>query len=90
MMFARTLKGAKRLVVLVVGLTVVAAGIAMLVTPGPGWLTILAGLAILATEFVWAGRLLKRVKQQQERITQSLFNSRQSASGAASRAQSAR
>jgi uncharacterized protein (TIGR02611 family) len=38
------------------------AGIAMLALPGPGWLTIAAGLAILATEFAWARRLLDRLK----------------------------
>jgi uncharacterized protein (TIGR02611 family) len=38
------------------------AGIAMLVLPGPGWLTIAAGLAILATEFAWARRLLDQLK----------------------------
>jgi uncharacterized protein (TIGR02611 family) len=38
------------------------AGIAMLALPGPGWLTIAAGLALLATEFAWARRLLDRLK----------------------------
>jgi uncharacterized protein (TIGR02611 family) len=38
------------------------AGIAMLVLPGPGWLTIAAGLAILATEFAWARRALDQLK----------------------------
>jgi uncharacterized protein (TIGR02611 family) len=38
------------------------AGVAMLVLPGPGWLTIAAGLAILATEFAWARRLLDQLK----------------------------
>jgi uncharacterized protein (TIGR02611 family) len=38
------------------------AGIAMLALPGPGWLTIAAGLAILATEFAWARRALDQLK----------------------------
>ena len=38
------------------------AGIAMLALPGPGWLTIAAGLAILATEFAWARRMLDQLK----------------------------
>ncbi len=38
------------------------AGIVMLVLPGPGWLTIAGGLALLAGEFVWARRLLDRLK----------------------------
>ncbi len=40
--------------VLVVGFAVVAAGIAMLVLPGPGWAAIFLGFAILATEFAFA------------------------------------
>ena len=39
------------------------AGIAMLVLPGPGWLTIAAGLAVLATEFAWARRWLDQLKE---------------------------
>ena len=38
------------------------AGIAMLALPGPGWVTIFGGLALLATEFAWARRLLDRLK----------------------------
>jgi uncharacterized protein (TIGR02611 family) len=51
-----------RLIILVVGCTVVAVGVAMVVLPGPAVLVIPAGLAILATEFLWARRLLERVK----------------------------
>ncbi len=40
-------------------MTVLLLGIAMLVLPGPGWLTIFAGMAILATEFAWARWLMK-------------------------------
>lgn len=58
------LKQAKQVVIFVVGATVVLLGVIMLVTPGQGVLTILAGLAILATEFVWARHLLKRVREQ--------------------------
>jgi uncharacterized protein (TIGR02611 family) len=47
-----------RVVVLVVGLVLIAAGLIMLVTPGPGIAAILAGLALLSTEFDWAKRLL--------------------------------
>ena len=45
-----------------VGGTVTAAGVVMLVTPGPGLLVIVAGLAILATQFAWAERALERMK----------------------------
>lgn len=47
-----------------VGGTVVAAGVVMLVTPGPGLIVILAGLAILATQFAWAERALDKLKQK--------------------------
>jgi uncharacterized protein (TIGR02611 family) len=55
-------RNAKRVAVTVVGLVVVLAGVLMLVLPGPGILTIIAGLAILASEYVWAERLLKTAK----------------------------
>lgn len=55
---------AKRLVIFVIGMTVVLAGIAMIVLPGPAIVVIPLGLAILGTEFVWAQRLLKRVKER--------------------------
>ncbi|HZD00467.1 MAG TPA: TIGR02611 family protein [Actinomycetes bacterium] len=54
----RFARHAWRGVVLVVGLALVAAGLVMLITPGPGLAAILAGLALLSTEFAWAKRLL--------------------------------
>ena len=53
-----TKRHGRRVVVAIVGAIVVLAGLAMCVLPGPGLLTVAAGLAILATEFEWAGRLL--------------------------------
>jgi len=44
--------------VLVAGIVLVLAGIAMLVLPGPGLITIVLGLVVLATEFAWAHHLL--------------------------------
>jgi uncharacterized protein (TIGR02611 family) len=49
-------------VVTIAGGVVVLAGIVMLAIPGPGLLTIAAGVAIWATEYVWAARLLQRIK----------------------------
>ena len=60
----RTLRVARMLTVLVIGSTVVLVGVVLIVTPGPAFLVIPLGIAILATEFVWARRLLKRMKQQ--------------------------
>ena len=53
-------RNTKRLAVLVAGLGVVGAGIAMLPLPGPGMIVIILGFAILATEFAWAERALDR------------------------------
>lgn len=53
----QVLTATRRLVILTVGGTVLAAGAAMLVLPGPGIATILLGLSVLATEFSWARRL---------------------------------
>jgi tellurite resistance protein TerC len=58
----QTVRQARRLVFFLFGSTLLAFGIIMLVTPGPGWLLIFAGLSVLAVEFAWARRLLKRIK----------------------------
>lgn len=53
-----------RLTILLIGVGVLSAGVAMLVLPGPGWAAIFLGLLILGTEFAWAHKLslpLKRV-----------------------------
>jgi uncharacterized protein (TIGR02611 family) len=57
------IRQARRLIVLVVGTTILLIGIVLLVTPGPALVVIPAGLAILSIEFVWARRLLRRVKR---------------------------
>ncbi len=59
---AKNLKRAKRVIIAVVGFTVLLLGVAMIFLPGPAVLVVPIGLAILATEFVWARRLLKKVK----------------------------
>lgn len=64
----RTLGQAKRLVVMVIGFTILAAGVAMIVLPGPAIIVIPVGLAILATEFIWAKKLLVTVKERIERM----------------------
>lgn len=57
-----------------VGSTIVAVGVALLVLPGPGIAVIILGLAILATEFAWARRLLHRAKHHVNRTTSRLTN----------------
>jgi len=54
---------ARKIVIGVVGVTVLVIGVAMLVLPGPGWVVIFIGLALLATEFVWAKRLLAKARE---------------------------
>lgn len=56
-------KLAKRIVVAVVGTTVLLIGVIMLVTPGPALVMIPLGLAILGAEFAWARAWLKRLRQ---------------------------
>jgi len=53
---------ARRLVIGVIGGTVVLGGVVMLVTPGPGLAVIALGMAILALEFAWARLWLRRLK----------------------------
>ena len=52
----------RRVLVAVIGFTLLAIGIALLVLPGPGLLVIAAGIAVLALEFPWAERLAKRAQ----------------------------
>jgi tellurite resistance protein TerC len=61
-----SLRTARRLAVLLIGGSVVAVGVAMLALPGPAFVVIPAGLAILATEFVWARRILRRLRESAE------------------------
>lgn len=59
----RALDATWRLIVLVVGLTLVGLGLFFLLFPGPGWATLVLGLIVLASEFTWAKRLLRPVRQ---------------------------
>ncbi len=61
-------KKIKKISVVVMGFTVVGIGVAMLVLPGPALIVIPAGLAILATEFVWAKKSLKRMQEEAKKI----------------------
>jgi tellurite resistance protein TerC len=58
-----SLRFARKVAVAVIGSTVLVFGIALIVLPGPAFVVIPLGLAILATEFLWARRLLRRVRQ---------------------------
>ena len=56
------MKQIKRIVVMVIGGTVLAAGLALIVLPGPAFIVIPLGLAILAIEFAWAKRWLRSAR----------------------------
>jgi uncharacterized protein (TIGR02611 family) len=56
------IKIVRRIIVAVVGATVLLIGIALLVLPGPAFIVIPIGLAILATEFAWARHWLNKVR----------------------------
>ncbi|WP_425474028.1 TIGR02611 family protein [Streptomyces qinzhouensis] len=62
--------------VFMVGLAVVGAGVAMLVLPGPGWVVIFAGMAIWATEFVWAQLVLRWTKRKVSEAAQRALDPR--------------
>jgi uncharacterized protein (TIGR02611 family) len=57
-----------RIVVAVIGLMVLAVGILAIPYPGPGWAIVFVGLAILATEFNWARRLLAYTRERYDKV----------------------
>jgi len=60
------MRNGKRIFVTVAGMVLLLAGLVMMVTPGPGILLILAGLAVLASEYVWAQRTLNYARAKTE------------------------
>ena len=57
------IKVVRRVIVSVIGVTVLLIGIALLVLPGPAFIVIPVGLVILATEYAWPRRWLKKVRR---------------------------
>jgi tellurite resistance protein TerC len=57
-----TYRTARRIVIAVIGVSVVIVGVAMIVLPGPAFIVIPAGLAILSIEFAFARRWLKSIR----------------------------
>lgn len=81
-MVAKTVHHAKRWVKIVIGFTLLLIGVVMLITPGPGWLIIALGLAVLAAEFVWARRWLDKIKAQGIKVRDAVLQkNRSGASG---------
>ena len=58
-----------RVIVTVVGVVLVVGGLILVPLPGPGWLIVILGLVVLASEFTWAERLLDRVRRALRRWT---------------------
>ena len=65
----RSVNHSYRVCVGVVGGLIVALGLVTIPLPGPGWLTVIAGLFVLASEFTWAERLLEFTKKHVKRWT---------------------
>jgi tellurite resistance protein TerC len=57
-------KWARRILITLVGFTVLAVGVAMIVLPGPAIIVIPVGLGILGLEFAWARRTLSQLKER--------------------------
>lgn len=55
----RVKRRSKKVLIAIVGGTVVLVGLVLVPYPGPGWLIVFAGLAILATEFAFAAKVLR-------------------------------
>jgi uncharacterized protein (TIGR02611 family) len=66
------LRWARKGGITVAGIAMMAAGVAMLVLPGPGVAVILLGLAVLASEYDWAARLLATLRQRATRMARPL------------------
>ena len=72
-----TWRNAKRLVIFIVGMTVLLIGVLLGWMPFvPAIIIIPAGLAILATEFVWAKKLLDKVKKKAQKISDTFIKNR--------------
>ncbi len=67
-MFFRSIEQVRRVFRILGGFTLLVVGVIMFFTPGPGWVVIFLGLTLLAAEFVWAQRLMDRMKHEGNRL----------------------
>ncbi len=72
-MVFRTIDQVRRVFRIAAGFTLLLVGVIMFFTPGPGWLVVFFGLTLLAAEFVWAKRLMDRMKQEGTRFKESVM-----------------
>ncbi len=68
MKIALNYRNAKRIVIVVIGGTVTLIGVALIVLPGPAFIVIPIGLSMLATEFLWAKRWLRKARQMADQL----------------------
>ncbi len=82
-MIIKTLRIAKRWIMIVFGFTLLLFGIVLSIpgVPGPGLVVVWAGLAILAVEFIWARKLLKKFQDQGAQLRDLLFRRKKPSSG---------
>jgi len=66
----RGLEIAYRAVIAVIGFAIIITGVVLIPLPGPGWLIVFGGLAVLSTEFVWAERLLNYGREKVQAWTE--------------------
>lgn len=62
------MRGVKKTIILIIGGTIIFFGVLLLVLPGPGILVIIAGLAVLATEFAFAEKALTKIKKSVKKL----------------------
>ena len=67
-------KQIKKLVIFLIGISVLLIGCVLFFTPGPAIVVIPIGLGILATEFIWAKKLLKKFKEKVDSFSESAKN----------------
>ncbi|HYL86026.1 MAG TPA: PGPGW domain-containing protein [Candidatus Angelobacter sp.] len=67
-MLLHTVRQVRRVFLVLAGFTLLLVGIVMIFTPGPGTPVILLGLGLLAAEFVWARRVMDRLKREAVRF----------------------
>ena len=73
----RTVEQVRRVFLMIAGFTLLFVGVIMLVTPGPGMVAILLGLGLLAAEFVWAQRLMDRIKHEGGRLKDAVLRAKE-------------
>ena len=72
-MIFRNIDQVRRFFKILAAFTLILVGAVMIFTPGPGSLVIFLGLTILGAEFVWARRLMERMKHEGNRLNDSVL-----------------